>query len=74
MPTLLDKLAVISDAEENRYSDIPKWEGLVAHQTDAAVLLLVGGQELWFPLSHLRIAEDRQSLYASDWILKQHDL
>jgi hypothetical protein len=73
-PELLDRIAVITDAEENRYTDIPKWDGLVETYTERGVkLLLTNGTGIWFPLNQLRIAEDRQSLYASNWILEQHE-
>lgn len=74
---LLDCIDTIKESEENKYSDIPGWEGEFLSTSSRAVLLYMphgkgrGGTEVWFPFSHLRIAEDRQSIYASTWILTQ---
>lgn len=77
---LLESLTTILPSEEDKYSDIPGWEGGYMQDTSMAVLLYMpegkgrGATEVWFPKSHLRIAEDRQSIYASNWILHQKGL
>jgi hypothetical protein len=73
-PAVMDSIAVIGDSEENKYSDIPGWEGECENFTGAAVCLSIKGTDVWFPFSHLRKAEDGQSIYASNWILKQKNL
>lgn len=72
---VMEALQVIKPSEENDYSDIPKWDGFLVRATEKALLLeLKDGTEVWFPISHLRIAEDKQSIYASNWILEQKKL
>lgn len=73
---LLDSIRVIQPSEEDRYSDIPGWEGEYMAATDGAILLYMPktSAEIWFPIGQLRIAEDRQSIYASLWILLQKGL
>lgn len=79
--SLIERLQIISDSEENNYSDIPGWEGgyLAEARSGAAVLLWFPhrkgkDQEHWFPISQLRRAEDNQSIYASNWIIDQKKL
>lgn len=76
---LLDSIKEIRPSEEDKYSDIPGWEGhYLAESPDAVLLYIVrdkrADSDVWFPKSQLRIAEDRQSLYASTWILDQKGL
>lgn len=69
---LMERIAVISAAEEDRYSDIPNWDGgyLAESRSGAAVLLYFrDGRQDWFPISQLRRTEDKLSLYASYWVL-----
>ena len=76
-PQLLDNIEHIKESEEDRYSDIPGWEGeYLASTPDAILLFMPNGKgknerEIWFPIKHLRKAEDGQSIYASNWILTQ---
>ena len=76
---LIAKLRVIGSYEEDKFSDVPKWDGNVLSWTDRAVLFSFPGtdrpsRENWFPLSTLRKAEDEQSIYASKWILDKKGL
>ena len=71
---VLAELKVITESEENKYSDIPDWDGTMISYTSAAALLQIGEREVWFPLSQLRKADDEQSVYASIWILEQKGL
>lgn len=71
---LLERLQVISDREEDRYSDIPGFGEDVVELRDTSVKLDLGDRKVWFPLSQLRKAEDDQSIYASKWILEQKGL
>jgi hypothetical protein len=72
---VLNQIQIISDREEDSYSDIPGWDGQVAYMpTDKAVCLVIKGTNVWFPFSQLRKAEDNASIYASLWILEQKDL
>lgn len=79
-PELLDRFTTILPSEEDSYDEIPGWEGEYMGETHNAVLLYMpmgkgrNATREWFPYSQLRIAEDRQSLYASQWILKQKGL
>lgn len=77
-PNVMDKIAVISEKEENRYSDIPGWDGEYGSASPLAVELYFPQRTirnwLWFPFSHLRKAEDGQSIYASDWIINEKHL
>lgn len=77
-PIVLSDIAVITEQEESRYSDIPGCEGLCEGFTAAAILLVLmindRRQDVWFPFSQLRKAKDGQSVYASDWILAQKNL
>lgn len=73
---LLDSLAIIQPSEEDKYSDIPGWkdEEYISSSPKAVLLRIHSKGDIWFPLSHLRIAEDKQSIYASEWILKEKGL
>lgn len=77
---ILNSLKTILPSEGDKYSDIPGWEGEYMSSTDAAILLYIPARrgkpsaEIWFPMSQLRIAEDKQSIYASQWILEQKGL
>jgi len=68
---IMDAIPVITDREENKYTDIPGWEGEYTDYTEKAVLLRMPNTTIWFPFSQLRKAEDGQSIYASNWILEQ---
>jgi hypothetical protein len=37
------------------------------------MLVFSDGSKDWFPISHLRVAGDAQSVYASNWILGQKE-
>lgn len=80
VPEVMRAIEPITDREENRYSDIPHWEGSVMSWTDKALCVRVtkrqpdGSYDVWLPLSQLRKAGDEQSIYASDWILEQKGL
>lgn len=77
---ILDRIQTIKESEENKYTDIPGWDKceFFSDTPDAILLILEvkGGkrQDFWFPYSQLRIAEDRQSIYCSEWILTQKGL
>lgn len=72
---ILDAIGVISEREENSYSDIPGFTGQMIEWTDRGILLLMeDGSQIWFPISQLRKADDEQSIYASNWILEQKGL
>ena len=80
-PQMMAKIQIISDSEENSYSDIPGWKGgyMAEARSGLAVLLYFPDRpgkdaEVWFPYSQLRKAEDDQSIYASNWILEQKKL
>lgn len=67
-------IAVIQSFEEDKFSDVPKWDGMVVSWTAAAVLLHFDKtkrepRENWFPYSQLRKTDDGLSVYASNWIL-----
>lgn len=75
-PHILDVIGVIQGSEEHKYSDIPGFEGEFLASSPNAVLLVLAGRgvprrEVWFPFSQLRVAEDRLSLYATNWVLDQ---
>lgn len=72
----LDTLQVITASEENDYSDIPGWEGEFVVISSKAIKLYFPKTSLsvWFPLSQLRIAEDKQSIYAPNWLLNNKGL
>lgn len=72
-PDAMDSIQVISDREEDSYSDIPGWDGLVSGMSTKAICLIVKGKDVWFPFSQLRKAEDDLSIYASNWILEQKE-
>lgn len=72
---IMNDIKEISEREEDDYSDIPGFEGMVTMApTEKAVCLVIKGEGVWFPYSQLRKAEDGQSIYASNWILEQKDL
>ena len=77
-PHVMRAIATISEQEENRYSDIPGWEGMTGFDTAKGVFLVITKdartQEIFFPYSQMRKAEDEQSIYASNWILEQKGL
>ena len=71
----MDKIAVISEDEEDRYTDVPGWDG-TCFSSNKAIRVTVAprGQtprDVWLPFSQLRKAADGQSVYASVWILDQ---
>jgi len=72
---LMMKIAVIQSFEESKYSDVPKWDGMIDSWTDNAALFHFArspqrpARMNWFPLSQLRRTEDGLSIYASSWIL-----
>lgn len=73
------RIRVISEVEEDFYSEIPRWEGMVLSWTGSAVLLKLPhkdrtSRDNWFPYSTLRKAEDDHSVYASNWILRKKGL
>lgn len=73
MKHVIDRIAVITDSEENKYSDIPGWDGDCLRESDKSVLLNCKSGEKWFPYSQLRKAEDNQSIYCSTWLLNKMD-
>ena len=71
---LLDSIAEIQLSEEDKYDEIPKWKNEYLSKSQRALLLSFPDskgdkREIWFPLTQLRIAEDRQSIYCSIWFL-----
>lgn len=71
---VMAQIAVIRSFEENKYSDVPRWDGFVSSWTPKAVLLHFTqinrpSRMNWFPYSTLRKTEDDLSVYASIWIL-----
>lgn len=40
-------------------------------ETDKAMLLDIGGKEMWMPKSHCEIDEDSKTAYMTDWIAEQ---
>lgn len=72
---IIRRISTISEFEEDRYSDIPKWSGQYVTTTQYALLLrLDDGRDVWVPFTQLRKAEDENSLYASNWILNERGL
>jgi hypothetical protein len=59
----MEKIEII-DADDDRYSEIPSWDGKIESWTDYAVLI---GKN-WFPISQMRKDED-DVIYFSNWIL-----
>jgi SNF2-related domain len=73
---LMVHISVIQSFEEDKYSEIPKWDGMVNSWTGNAVLLHFAKVDRpsrlnWFPYSQLRKTEDGLSVYASTWILRK---
>lgn len=69
---IMDRMEVISEEEENRYSEIPGWDGEIMSWTDAAVLIYRSGEaDVWMPISQLRKSGDGGDVYASNWIIEQ---
>lgn len=66
IPSVMDKIEYLDTEDEDDYSDIPNWDGMIDQWTDLAIL--VG--KTWFPISQLRRTEDEE-IYASNWILEQ---
>lgn len=71
---LMFRIRVIQAYEEDKYSEVPKWDNLIDSWTDSAVLLHFDkinrpARHNWFPTSQLRKTEDNFSIYASNWIL-----
>lgn len=76
VPEVMFRISVIQSFEEDKYSDIPKWDGLIDSWTDAAILLHFDKVQRpaamnWFPISHIRKTDDGLSIYASIWILNK---
>lgn len=76
---VMERIQVMADFEESKYSDIPKWDGEFLEHTSAAVLLHFSRVQRpsrmnWFPFSQLRKTDDGLSIYATDWILNKKGL
>ncbi len=76
VPKIMNAIKEIKSFEEDRYSEVPKWDGFVVNWTDGAVLLSFTqierpARENWFPYSTLRKTEDGLTVYASNWILEK---
>jgi hypothetical protein len=76
---IMDKIATITESEENRFSDVPGWDGDILASSPASILIECSNKghpvtETWMPLSQLRKSEDKQSIYASNWILEKKNL
>lgn len=77
---LLARIVTIIEIEEDRYTDIPGFDKCEYMSVSSAAVLLIleikgsDKKEVWFPFSQLRLAEDRQSIYCSNWILTQKGL
>lgn len=74
VPEIMSRIAVIQPYEEDKYSDVPKWDNMILEWTISAVLLQFTRitrptRMNWFPFSQLRKAEDGLSVYATSWIL-----
>lgn len=74
----MKKIAVIQEFEEDRFDEIPKWDGeSIDTWTDLAVLLTLDGKEpwqRWLPIQEIRRTEDGLSIYASTWIMEKKRL
>jgi hypothetical protein len=74
---IMSQMEVISEKEENRFSEIPHWDGSVVSWTDKAVLIAQPSRSSalnWIPMSQLRKSEDNLSVYASFWIIEERKL
>lgn len=70
----MHRIAVIQEFEEDKFDEIPKWDGEMGRYTDSAVLLRFAKEDVWFPISVLRTSGDRLSLYAANWFLERKGL
>lgn len=76
---VMGQIPVMKSFEQDKFSDIPGWTGLILSWTEKAILLCFTdskrpSRDNWFPYSTLRKAEDDQSIYASNWILEKKGL
>lgn len=75
--TVMQQLEVISEQDEDRYSDVPGWSGEIMSWSPDAVLIVFDDSRkemIWLPVSQLRRSEDGQSIYATNWILEKKGL